>query len=221
MKILLVEDDLRVAGALRSALVRHGYDVQCAVSGSEALDSDDDADLVLLDMCLPDMDGFEVCRRFRARSDVPIIAVTARGEAEARVRGLRMGADDYVVKPCGLAELKARMEAVMRRSRNAFRATAPGTVITIGDLSIDLDRKTVTSNGERVPLSRKEYEIVAVLAAASGSVVTRDQLMSSVWRRRDGNFRTLDVHIATLRRKLNSPELIETVRGVGYRLVMQ
>ncbi|MFG1945672.1 response regulator transcription factor [Nonomuraea sp. NPDC048826] len=220
MKILLVEDDLRVAGALCSALVRHGYEVRCAVSGSEALGSEDDADLVLLDMCLPDMDGFEVCRRFRARSDVPIIAVTARAESEARVRGLRLGADDYVVKPCGLAELKARIEAVMRRSRNAFRVSSAESVIAVGDLFIDLGRRKVTVRGENVPLSRKEYEIVEALARAAGTVVTRDQLMSSVWRRRDGNFRTLDVHVATLRRKLASPELIETVRGVGYRLAV-
>ncbi|NUR91577.1 MAG: response regulator transcription factor [Nonomuraea sp.] len=219
MKILLVEDDLRVAGTLQGALVRHGYDVRCASSGMEALASDE-VDLVLLDLGLPDIDGFEVCRRLRARSHVPIIAVTARGEPDARIRGLRLGADDYMVKPYGLAELKARMEAVMRRCRNEFRAGTSERVITIGELKIDLDQEAVTAGGARLALSRKEYELVAVLARASGTVVTRDRLMSSVWRRRDGSFRTLDVHIATLRRKLPTPGLIETVRGVGFRLVV-
>jgi DNA-binding response OmpR family regulator len=224
MHVLLVEDDDRVARALRSALLRHGYEVTHAGNAGAAMagaapDSPSFAkpSLILLDLGLPDLDGVEVCRRLRTKSNVPIIVVTARGDEGARVVGLRAGADDYVVKPFGIAELLARMEAVLRRSG----ATAPFTAIDAADVHIDLARRTVSVAGQEVILTRKEFDLLAALARHRGAVVGRRDLLTIVWGTTwTGSSRTLDVHVATLRAKLGRPALIQTVRGVGYRLVV-
>jgi DNA-binding response OmpR family regulator len=214
--ILIVEDDDRVARALRSALVRHGYDVTLAGDAGSALaERADPPALILLDLGLPDLDGVDLCRRLRSRSDVPIIVVTARGDEGARVTGLRAGADDYVVKPFGIAELLARMEAVLRRTGTV----APTTAVDVGDVHVDLARREVTAAGREILVTRKEFDLLAALARRRGEVVARDELLAVVWDTAwVGSSRTLDVHVATLRAKLGRPAVIETVRGVGYRL---
>jgi len=216
VNILIVEDDERVAGALRSALVRHGYGVTLVGDAGGALAGcDEPPALVLLDLGLPDLDGVDLCRRLRKRSDVPIIVVTARGDEGARVTGLRAGADDYVVKPFGIAELLARMEAVLRRTG----AVAPTVTADVGDTHVDLARREVTVAGAEVVLTRKEFDVLAALVRRRGDVLTREELVAVVWDTTwIGSSRTLDVHVATLRAKLGRPAVVETVRGVGYRL---
>ncbi|MEM8904303.1 MAG: response regulator transcription factor [Actinomycetota bacterium] len=214
-RLLLVEDDERVAGAVREALERHGYDVQRAATGAEALAADR-VDLVLLDLGLPDLDGLEVCRRLRQAHDWPVIAVTARGSPVERVAGLRGGADDYVVKPFSIAELTARIDAVLRRTGLPTERT--GT-IELGRVRIDEVGRTVTVDGEPVQLSRKEFDLLLDLAHHRGVVRSRTQLLADVWDTDfDSRSRTVDVHIGVLRHKLDVPGLIETVHGVGYRL---
>ena len=218
MRVLLVEDDVRVAGALEAALRRRGYDLLRAGTAAEAL-SAPPVDLVLLDLGLPDRDGLDVCRELRRRGDVAIIAVTARGEERDRIAGLRTGADDYVVKPFGIAELQARIDAVMRR---AVRSTTRRMPVQVGQLTVDLDAHRVSVGGTEVPLTRKEYDLLAALARRIGSVVTREELLADVWRTTwTGNLHTVEVHVASLRAKLGCPRLIQTVRGVGYRLSAQ
>jgi DNA-binding response OmpR family regulator len=215
MRVLLVEDDVRVGGALEAALRRRGYDLLRAGTAAEALAAPP-VDLVLLDLCLPDRDGIEVCRELRRRGDVAIIAVTARAQERDRIVGLRTGADDYVVKPFGMAELQARIDAVMRR---AARSAPSRGRVTVGDLTVDLDAHHVTLRGDAIALTRKEFDILAALARRPGTVVTRDELLADVWHTTWlGNPHTVEVHVAALRGKLGEPGLVQTVRGVGYRL---
>jgi DNA-binding response OmpR family regulator len=215
MRVLLVEDDARVAAALEQALRRRGYETLRAATAADALAAPP-VDLVLLDLGLPDRDGIEVCRELRRRSDVAIIAVTARGDEWDRVAGLRTGADDYLVKPFGLAELQARIDAVMRR---AARSANPKGLITVGRLVVDLDGRSVTIDDRHVGLTRKEFDLLVALARRPGMVVARDQLLADVWQSTwAGNLHTIEVHLASLRGKLGDPSLIQTVRGVGYRL---
>jgi DNA-binding response OmpR family regulator len=211
-----------VAGALAVALRRQGYDVVRAATGQEAL-SRDDCDVILLDLGLPDIDGIEVCQRIRKVSDVPIIAVTARSAEPDRVKGLRTGADDYIAKPYAFPELLARIEAVTRRTRAARssdgRRDGETRQVEYGDLSVDLAGRRVTVAGRDVALTRKEYDILALLLRDPGRVFTRAQILEEVWQTTWlGSSRTLDVHVATLRAKLGDANLVETVRGVGYRL---
>jgi len=225
VRVLLVEDDDRVAAALGDVLRRHGVLVQRVSSGREAL-APHAVDLVLLDLGLPDMDGLAVCRALRRVVDVPIIAVTARAEERERIAGLRAGADDYVVKPYSSAELLARMEAVLRRSHRAAAvpATVPAElpaapVLRLGALEVDTGARRATMSGVELKLSRKEFDLLVVLAGAQGAVCSRETLLDRVWGATlFGSTRTLDVHVATLRAKLGDPELVETVRGVGYRM---
>jgi DNA-binding response OmpR family regulator len=220
VRVLLVDDDVRFAGALETALRQRGYDVVRAPTAADALRAvpDRGVDIVLLDLGLPDKDGIDVCRELRRRGDLPIIAVTARGEERERVLGLRSGADDYVVKPFGMAELQARMEAVLRRS------TRPSTVqepVCVGPLVVDGYARRVTVAGREVTLTRKEFDLLAALARQPGGAVTRDQLLAEVWHTTwAGTGRTVEVHVASLRAKLGDPGLVQTVRGVGYRLRM-
>jgi DNA-binding response OmpR family regulator len=215
MRVLLVEDDVRVAGALEAALRRRGYDLLRAGTAAEALAAPP-VDLVLLDLGLPDRDGIDVCRELRRRGEVAIIAVTARAEERDRIAGLRTGADDYVVKPFGMAELQARIDAVMRR---AVRSAPRQGGVTVGPLTIDLDAHRVTAGGTEISLTRKEYDLLTALARRPGAVVTRDQLLADVWQTTwAGSPHTVEVHIASLRGKLGDPGLVQTVRGVGYRL---
>lgn len=206
---------MRVAGALETALRRRGYDLLRVSTAAEALAAPP-VDLVLLDLGLPDRDGIDVCRELRKRGEVAIIAVTARGQERDRIAGLRTGADDYVVKPFGMAELQARIDAVMRRTaRSAPRQES----VRVGPVTIDLDARRVTVEDAEISLTRKEYDLLAALARRPGGVVTREQLLADVWQTTwQGNPHTVEVHVASLRSKLGDPGLVQTVRGVGYRL---
>lgn len=220
MRVLLVEDDDRVAAALRTALARHGFEIDHVTHGLAVLPRLSRADVVLLDLGLPDVDGLEVCRRIREVGDPPVIVVSARGRVDERILGLHHGADDYLVKPYDVGELVARIHAVRRR-RGAGApagASAPATELG-GGVVLDRARHTLTVDGADVALSRKEFAVLALLADAEGAVCTRDHLVAEVWGRRwPGADRTLDVHVATLRTKLGRPGMVATVRGVGYRL---
>ncbi|MGH3568218.1 MAG: response regulator transcription factor [Pseudonocardia sp.] len=219
MHILLVEDDDRIVAALRPALHRHGITTTRLSRGRGAVDHLADVDVVLLDLGLPDIDGIDVCRAIRDASEVPVIVVSARGEIDNRILGLHCGADDYLVKPYDVGELLARVHAVLRRRGPGAAPGEPVGVVVVEEVSIDLARHTVTVGGRPVGLTRKEFQVLALLAGARGAVCTRNRIVAEVWGRSwAGANRTLDVHVATLRTKLGRPELVQTVRGVGYRL---
>ena len=214
MHILVVEDEDAIADPLVAGLRREGYDVSRTATGEGALEASP-ADLVLLDLRLPDID---VCRQLRERSRVPIIVVTARGEEADRVVGLELGADDYVVKPYGLRELIARIRAVTRRAAS-FDGT--GGPLRAGELEVDERARRATLGGRELELTPKEFELLAALARDPGAAVSRQRLLAEVWQTSwYGSSKTIDVHVAALRRKLGDPGWIETVRGVGFRLHM-
>jgi DNA-binding response OmpR family regulator len=215
VQILLVEDDDSIAEPLAEGLRREGFAVRRAATAAAALESGE-GDLVLLDLRLPDGDGLDVCRRLRERSDVPIIIVTARGEEADRVVGLELGADDYVVKPFGLRELIARIRAVMRRG--AGRDTHRDG-LHVGALEVNERTRRATVAGRELELTPKEFDVLVALARDPGAVVSRRRLLEDVWETSWlGSSKTIDVHVAALRRKLGDPGWIETVRGVGFRL---
>lgn len=215
MRLLLVEDDASIAEPLASGLRREGFEVDAVTTGRAALAAPP-ADLVLLDLGLPDLDGQAVCRELRAKSTVPIIVVTARSDEFDRVTLLELGADDYVVKPFGFRELVARIRAVLRRSND--RASSEDGPQELGPVRLDRRTRAVSVAGEHVALTPKEYDLLAFLAADPGAVRTRDEILSSVWDENWwGSSKTLDVHVASLRRKLG-PAMVETIRGVGFRL---
>ena len=234
MRLLLVEDDDHVAAALVTVLTKHGFEVRHARTGNEALDalvpdSRGPYRVVLLDLGLPDRDGFDVCGQIRLRGGIPVIMLTARSDISSRIHGLNLGADDYVVKPYDMGELLARIHAVARRgAAPPVQAEAPGTAVSAADrlagrtgLVLDAASRRAAVHGREVPLTRKEYDLLALLAQSPGVVIRREQIISEVWRSSwEGTARTLEVHIASLRHKLAVPALIETVRGIGYRLVV-
>jgi two-component system response regulator RegX3 len=216
VRILLVEDEDSIAEPLREALQREGFAVERVETGAGALAAVE-PDVVLLDLRLPDIDGLDVCRQLRARSAVPIIVVTARGEEADRVVGLELGADDSVVKPFGARELIARIRAVTRRVQagGAQRVTR----LQIGELEIDERARRVRLAGRELELTPKEFELLAALAREPGAALSRRRLLEEVWQTSwYGSSKTIDVHVASLRRKLGDPGWIETVRGVGFRL---
>jgi DNA-binding response OmpR family regulator len=216
VRLLLVEDDPTISDPLAEGLRREGFDVTHAQTGAEALAAPP-ADLVLLDLGLPDLEGRVVCQELRSRGPVPIIVVTARGAEIDRVTLLELGADDYVVKPFGFRELVARIRAVLRRT-SAEGTPGPAPQIVVGDLVVDQRTRTVTRGGQVVALSPKEFDLLVCLGEDPGAVRSREQLMHDVWDEHWwGSTKTLDVHIASLRKKLQA-DLIETVRSVGYRL---
>lgn len=218
MRILLVEDDDRVVAALTSALRRANLVVDRAATAADALPLVAAADLVLLDMGLPDRDGLALCAHIRRLSDVPIIAVTARRDEAMVVAALRAGVDDYVTKPYRLAELMARMQAVLRRSNRAGNRES-GDATEHAGLRVCLDDHQAWVDGQLLNLAPKELHLLALLVAHAGGVVTRTEIMETIWQTTwVGSSRTVDVHVANLRAKLGRPELIETVRGAGYRL---
>jgi len=216
MRILLVEDDIGIAEPMTEGLRRLGYDVTWVKTGREAIAADPH-DLVLLDLGLPDFDGEMVTARIRETSQVPIIVVTARSDEIDRVALLDLGADDYLVKPFGFRELTARIRAVMRRVSD--RPSPPEAEVIVGRLSIDGRTRTVKFDGADVILTPKEYDLLSYLASDAGAVLSRDEILRAVWDEHWwGSTKTLDVHIASLRRKFGDPDLILTVRGVGYQL---
>jgi len=215
VRILLVEDEDSIALPLAEGLRREGFVVERAATGAEALAAAS-ADLVLLDLRLPDIDGLDVCRSLRERSDVPIIIVTARGEESDRVVGLELGADDYLVKPFGLRELIARIRAVTRRTSARGAVHEP---LRVGALEIDERARRATLEGAVLELTPKEFDLLAALARDPGAAISRRRLLEDVWETSwYGSSKTIDVHVAALRRKLGDPGWIETVRGVGFRL---
>ena len=217
MRLLLVEDDDSIAGPLIEGLRREGFEVDHAATGAEALAAAP-TDLVLLDLGLPDLEGRVVCQELRARGSGPIIVVSARGAEIERVTLLELGADDYVVKPFGFRELVARIRAVLRRT-GGDGDRAPAVRIEVGDLVVDRRTRAVTFDGEPVALSPKEFDLLVALTEDPGAVRGREQLMREVWYENWwGSTKTLDVHVASLRKKLR-PDVIETIRSVGYRLV--
>jgi two-component system, OmpR family, response regulator RegX3 len=214
MKVLIVEDEDAIAEPLADGLRREGFAVERAETGEAALEATG-ADLVLLDLGLPDTDGLAVCRELRSRSDVPIIMVTAKGEEVDRVVGLEVGADDYIVKPFGFRELLARIRAVTRRTHE--RGTTRSA--RIGALELDVRGRRARLHGRELDLTPKEFDLLALLAREPGAVVTRAEILQEVWQTTwFGSAKTIDVHVAALRRKLGDPGLIETVRGIGLRL---
>ena len=223
-RILLVDDELSVQKLLTYPLRKEGYDVIPALDGREALERlrDDNFDLVVLDVMLPRMDGFDVCRAIRSRSTVPIIMLTAKTEETDKVLGLELGADDYITKPFSVREFRSRVKAVLRRAALTHTEEQFEEPIEAGELRIDFEKRLVEVRGTAVRLTYVEFEILAALARAPGRVFSRTMLLERVWG--DAAYRdprTIDVHIRHLREKLESepktPELILTVRGVGYR----
>ncbi|WP_256105041.1 response regulator transcription factor [Streptomyces sp. ODS05-4] len=240
MRLLLVEDDDHVAAALSAVLKKHGFEVVHARNGEEALQAVLPAAesgrgpfaVILLDLGLPDQDGYQVCGRLRRLTATPVIMVTARSDVRSRIHGLNLGADDYVVKPYDTGELLARIHAVARRSAapDSDDPAATGSTpvvpeaaapLRLGPVALELATRRVSVDGAAVPLTRKEFDLLALLAQRPGVVFRREQIISEVWRTSwEGTGRTLEVHVASLRSKLGLPALIETVRGVGYRLVV-
>jgi len=214
VKVLVVEDDPAVSEPLLAGLQRNGIETEHVAYASHVVAAASGVDVVLLDLGLPDGDGLDVLRELRRVSDVPVIIATARGDETDRIVGLEIGADDYVVKPYSVRELAARIRAIARRRR----VDAP---LASGRVVVDRNRHRVSVDGREVELTAKEFDLLAVLAEEPGRAVTRQELFSRVW---DpvwiGTGKTLDVHVASLRRKLGDPSLIETVRGVGYRLAV-
>ena len=215
VRVLVVEDDPAVAQPLVEGLIRNGFEVEHVGYASQvipAITAMAGIDVVLLDLGLPDGDGLDVLREIRRTSDVPVIIATARGDETDRIVGLELGSDDYVVKPFSVRELAARIRAVGRRRR--IEPTSEG-----GRVVVNRSHRTVTVDGVEIDLTTKEFDLLAVLAEEPGRAVPRQELFSRVW---DpvwvGTGKTLDVHIASLRKKLVDPDLVETVRGVGYRL---
>jgi DNA-binding response OmpR family regulator len=228
VRILLVEDDEPVARSLRRGLLRYGFTVEWVSTGREALTAarapadGEPYDVVLLDLGLPDIEGLDVCRALRERSAVPIIVISARSDEADRVVGLELGADDYVTKPFGMREVIARIRAVMRRAQpaGAGAGPAPGGPDRYGPrLTIDRRAGRVHLDGSPVALTPKEYDLLGFLTEEPGALMSREQIMEAVWDAHwFGPTKTLDVHVAALRRKLAGAVAIEAVRGVGFRL---
>lgn len=222
VRVLLVEDDQAIAVPLERALTTEGFEVQSVGSGEAALAAGP-VDVVILDVTLPDLSGFEVCRRLRAREladggAVGIVMLTARSEEVDRVLGLELGADDYILKPCSVRELIARLRAVARRSGASGPVVEQRPIQAIGTLSIDRDGHRVHQGDSLVELTAKEFELLAFLAETPGKVLTRQHLLLELWDPHwHGPTKTVDVHVASLRRKLGDPAWIESIRGVGFR----
>jgi DNA-binding response OmpR family regulator len=222
-RILLVDDEQSIQTLLSYPLRKDGYHVTSALDGGEALQRFEEGrfDLVILDLMLPRLDGVEVCRQLRSRSQVPIIMLTAKGSETDKVAGLEVGADDYITKPFSMREFRSRVKAALRRSRMGGEPADDGAIDS-GDLTIDFDRRMVTLRDGEIKVTYVEFEILGALARSPGRVLTRETLLEHVWG--DSEYRdprTVDVHIRHLREKLEldpkEPEFLFTVRGVGYR----
>jgi DNA-binding response OmpR family regulator len=220
-RILVVDDEANIIDLVRLYLERDGYQVEAASDGAQAIEKIGSLspDLVILDIMMPEIDGFEVCRQVRSDSDVPIIMLTARDEDIDKIVGLELGADDYLTKPFNPRELAARVKAILRRAEHTPQIdTRP---VSIGDVSIDPARREVTVAGKAVNLRAQEFDLLLTLAEHKGLVLSREQLLNLAWGFDFyGQTRTVDVHVAHLRKRLAKSELrIETITGVGYKLV--
>ena len=225
ISILLIDDDALITEPLERRLIQNGYKVWVAHNGRKGLQMalEKDPDLVILDIMMPEMDGWEVCRALRAQSVVPILMLTALGEEVDRILGLELGADDYLTKPFSTRELMARIRAMLRRVQ-LDRGESANRCLTIGQIELDLDTRRVFKGKQELTLRYKEFELLSLLMGKAGQVVTRAQLFDHVWGTDWlGDTRTLDVHIRWLRQKIeqkpSKPRYIQTVRGVGYRFI--
>lgn len=221
-RILIVDDEPPIVELVAYNLQAAGFEVIAAKDGIEALDllEKENPDLVLLDIMLPELDGFSVCQRMRRTSNVPIVMLTARGGETDKVWGLEIGADDYITKPFSPKEMVARVKAVLRRRQES---SPDGNVLQSGDLTVDLSRRTVVLGGKPLELTPKEFDLLRYLLQHRGIVITRDQLLKDLWGYDyAGETRTVDVHIRRLRSKMDddgqAPRHIETVHGIGYRM---
>jgi len=226
IRLLLIDDDPMITEPLARQLGSAGYDVLVAHDGRSGLQlaQDNQPELVVLDVMMPEMDGWEVCRKLRQSSGVPILMLTALGEEVDRILGLELGADDYLTKPFSVRELKARIKALLRRVELDQKMTPARNGLSVGDIRVELDSRQVFKNGEPLQLRYKEFELLSLLLSRAGDVVTRAELFDKIWGTDWlGDTRTLDVHIRWLREKIEAdpsqPRYIQTVRGVGYRLV--
>lgn len=222
MRILLIEDDPAVASGVSDGLRNAGFQVLHVSNGTDGIEKALEAegpDVVLLDLGLPDIDGYDVCRAIRTTSQIPIIVISARDDEIDRVVGLELGADDYITKPFGVRELVARIRAVTRRTGADTAAAKSQEVQTIGRLMVDRRSQRVHVDGEEIPLTATEFELLSVLAEDPGAVYRRTELLERVWSTSlYVTPKTVDAHIAAVRKKLGHPEWIEAVRGVGFRL---
>lgn len=227
-RIVMIEDDPLISGPVKRALEQVGYAVSIAEDGASGLRIalESDPDLVILDILLPEMDGWEVCKALRQHSTVPILMLTALGDEVDRILGLELGADDYLTKPFSSRELMVRIKALLRRIEMDLQAGTYGKQITIGDVTLDLGTRVVHKNQKQLELRYKEFELLSLLMLKAGQVVTRAEIFDVVWGTDWlGDMRTLDVHIRWLREKLENdpgrPYYIQTVRGVGYRFAVE
>ena len=220
MRILVVDDEKLLVKGVKFNLENEGYEVECAYDGAAAVEMARNGryDLIILDVMMPEVDGKEACLRIREFSNVPIIMLTARSEDADKLMGFECGADDYVTKPFNILELKARVRALLRRAAGAQRTR--GTVLTVGDLSLNTEERVAIRDGQVVDLTAKEYDLIELLMRNPRRVYSRENLMNVVWGYAyAGDYRTVDVHIKTLRQKLGEAgQLIETVRGMGYKI---
>jgi DNA-binding response OmpR family regulator len=221
VRVLVVEDDYGIAGSVVEAIEALGWSAVHADNGTDALRvlENETVDCVVLDLGLPDIDGGEVVRRTREHSMVPIIVASARPDESDRVLALELGADDYLVKPFGMRELIARIRAVHRRGSTGDTASTNLSDISLGPLTIGVKSRRVTVDGNEITLTPKEFDVLEYLAAEPGTVYRREAILSDVWDINwYGSTKTLDAHVASLRKKLGHPEWVESVRGVGFRL---
>lgn len=223
MRVLLIEDETRLAENLQRGLAEHGYVVDVAADGIDGLHlaSEADYDLIVLDVMLPRLDGFQLLAALRARKSTPVLMLTARDRVEDRVRGLQDGADDYLVKPFAFSELVARMQALLRRQQ-APGAGADGTRLSLGDLEVDLGRRKAWRGGQTLELTSQEFKLLVLLLRRQGHVLSRIQISEEVWDMNfDSDTSVIEVAVRRLRRKLDEPyerRLLHTVRGMGYVL---
>jgi DNA-binding response OmpR family regulator len=222
-RVLVVDDEKLIVKGIRFSLLQDGLEVDCAYDGEEALEmaKATEYDLILLDVMLPKMDGFEVCQQVREFSDVPIIMLTAKGDDMDKILGLDYGADDYITKPFNILEVKARIKAIMRRGRKKDEKEKPGNVLEKHDMKIDRDNRRVFIEGVEVNLTTKEFDVLELLATNPDKVYSREQLLELIWGSDyPGDARTVDVHIRRLREKIeklpSNPKYVYTKWGVGY-----
>ena len=227
-KVLVVDDEKLIVKGIRFSLEQEGMEVDCAYDGEEAYNmaKEKEYDMILLDVMLPKMDGFEVCQAIREFSDMPIIMLTAKGEDMDKILGLEYGADDYITKPFNILEVKARIKAIMRRTSNSGKKAVTSAVIEKGDLKLDCDSRRLFVQGKEINLTGREFELLELLVKNENKVYSREMLLETVWGKDyPGDVRTVDVHVRRLREKIESnpsePKYVHTKWGVGYYYIQK
>ena len=222
-KVLVVDDEKLIVKGIRFSLEQDGMEVDCAYDGEEALNKakSNSYDMILLDIMLPKMDGFEVCQAIREFSDMPIVMLTAKGDDMDKILGLEYGADDYITKPFNILEVKARIKAIMRRTSPARQQAAQASVIEKGDLKRDCESRRLFINGTEINLTTREFELLEIMVKNENKVYSRENLLNLVWGKEyPGDVRTVDVHVRRLREKIETnpsePKYVHTKWGVGY-----